>query len=185
MSSRLEEIRIHISSIIANTIKLAILVIVIKIAESIAGTDWNLPPPLQEVSGQVVFDVAMMAVIIYYGYAILKGVRFFLDLGAEAVVKSFGKSEVTIKRLAYDLIYLIALIVLWEAVSPVAVGVPRIGSLLFKVLGLIFVVIGFLILYDMFKTAYAMLVEVWEKTIDIISRKINDLFEKHVKPKKE
>jgi len=98
------------------------------------------------------------------------------DVAVDVMVRRLGiKEEMSPKRAVRDFIYIIALILVAAAVSPILAGIREIGTLLSKGVTLVILGIIIVLIYDIGRVLY----RVFEKKIESLADKLASLAERN------
>ena len=104
---------------------------------------------------ELIFTFISLLLLIYFGYFILIDVRFFLNLASKIVSAWLvGEEKSRVKLIAYDIAVIIALILLYELLAPLARGVQTIGEPLATAIQIGILAIGLLIVYHLAGQVY-------------------------------
>jgi len=147
-----------------------------------------LMPFLQQVSFMIPFlnlplvtvgSVTVLAVIGILLYRILSDIVALFNPVSKAlkiVLRGFAKERVTLaKRITYDLLFMIALLIILALILPPLSGLPGIGIYVAMALPLLALAIVVLIFWDLGKVIYSEI----EKLADLIADKLEELEDKH------
>lgn len=104
---------------------------------------------------ELIFTFISLLLLIYFGYFILIDVRFFLNLASKIVSAWLvGEEKSRVKLIAYDIAVIIALILLYELLAPLARGVQTIGEPLATAIQIGILAIGLLTVYHLAGQVY-------------------------------
>ena len=152
-----EEIAFNLRRFIKSMVKLALFYGILKVAGWIVGfVEFDLG--FVSFSSTIVFKWAEVAVVIYYGSYILRSSFFFLDIVSGAVTEALGLNEPKLpRRIGMDIIYIIGLVLAYEALIPFIAGFSSNfsrGKLIVSFAEVAFFFVGAAIVYDIGKSVY-------------------------------
>ena len=169
-----EEITKGIESLVSNTIKLGLALIVV----------WMITPV---VSGITLFDLdglvlssdhllstLNLIVIIYFGYRVLQALRTIFDITTKRLVGIVGITESTIKHLLVDCLYIVLAALLWVFLPPQFKLVPYMGELASRLASLTIFVFFLLVLYDLAKLLYRTFGDLYKEMVAKIARRLRE-----------
>lgn len=162
------QIRGNIESLLVNLLKAAVAIIVLQLVwTAVERTNQRieifLPPPLDI---DLIFDLARLIIAAYFGYRVLLSTRYFADMATDLVVARLQITRGMYARVTTDVLYLIAVLVSWSVVSPVAAKLPHVGGLLTLPTSLVFLGLTLLLLYDLLRIANRGLRWLWDAAIE-------------------
>jgi divalent metal cation (Fe/Co/Zn/Cd) transporter len=145
-------------------------------------------PFLQQVSFMIPFlnlplvtvgSVTVLAVIGILLYRILSDILALLNPVSKALkilLRGFAKERVTAaKRITYDLLFMIAILIIFALILPPLSGLPGIGIFIAAALPLLALAIVVFIFWDLGKVIYSEI----ERLADLIADKLEKLEDKH------
>jgi hypothetical protein len=169
-----KEISKSLESLISNSIKLALSLLVISmVAPAVSGVsliDFNG----FALSTDHLLSAANLIAIIYFGYRLMLALRTIIDSAAKRLVSTVGVTETTLKRILVDSLYIGLAIILWIYLPPQLRPIPNIGENAARAATLTVFVFFILVLYDLAKTLYGTFGEFYKELVEKISKKLHE-----------
>lgn len=169
-----KEITKGIESLVSNTIKLGLALIVV----------WMITPV---VSGITLFDLdglvlssdhllstSNLIVIIYFGYRVLLALRTIFDITTKRLVGVVGITESTIKHLLVDCLYIVLAAILWVYFPSQLKPVPYMGELASRLASFTIFVFFLLVLYDLAKLLYRTFGDFYKEIVEKIAKRLQE-----------
>jgi hypothetical protein len=167
-----KEISSRIGSLISNSIKLSLSLLVINmIAPAVSGFS------LMSLDGLVLSSDSLLiglnlVVIVYFGYRIMMALKVMIDFTAKRLVGTVGVTETTLKHLLVDCFYIVLAALLWVYLPPqLNIYAGEVASRLAAL-----IVFGFflLILYDFAKIVYRTFGDFYKEIVEKIAKKLHE-----------
>ena len=169
-----KEITRGIESLVSNTIKLGLaLIVVILITPVISGITLIDLDGLA-LSSDHLLSTLNLIVIIYFGYRVLLALRTILDITAKRLVGVVGITETTLKHILVDGLYIVLAALLWVYLPPQLKHVPYMGELAPRLASLIILVFLLLILYDLAKLLYRTFGDFYKEIVEKIAKRLRE-----------
>ncbi len=168
----MDEAKKKVLNLISSLLKLLVGILLVRSAGAILGDIVLFEVGQHSLSTRTTLNLLNFAVIIYFGYRVLVNLAYFLDKAVELIVRRFEAGEKAPRRIAHDITYVIIIVLVWEAISPLLKQVPEVGDYMVRGLGVILLFIGFLLLYDLAKTTYGVIKKELDKVLELIAMKI-------------
>jgi hypothetical protein len=167
-----KEITEGIESLVSNTIKLGLaLIVVLMITPVVSGiTLFDLDGLV--LSSDHLLSASNLIVIIYFGYRILQALRIMIDITTKRLVGIVGITESTIKHMLGDCLYMVLAALLWAFLPPQLKLVPYVGELASRLASLTIFVFFLLVLYDLAKLLYRTFGDLYKEIIAKIARRL-------------
>ncbi len=165
----------NVKRLLGSVLKLLIITVVLKLLGRVIG-EVEFTILFYTVKANVILSMVQMAATIYYGYYILRSSIFFMDKISSLVTKTLGLTESKLpRRIAMDIVYLIGLILVWEALVPMVSEIPRLGGLTLNAIQVVIILLGAGIIYDTGKHVFTLLEDRINSVIDRLSEYISRL----------
>lgn len=170
------EIRKRIRNLLGSIFKLTFALLFLRTISGVLNPNFVFTFSIADftITEEIVFGGLSLVFIIYYGYGILTNGSFLLDAASKAMMLKLGTEETKkTKAIAYDVTYLIALVLAAEALVPIGSSVPDFGPLFVKVMSVTFIALGFLITYHLARSLYSLMTS----QIDQAIKRVSQIFE--------
>ena len=161
------EVGEKITSLISNSIKLALILVFLsflrrQLQDSVVEA-FNLQIP-----SKLIVDAIRLAAIAYFGQKVVVSLLFLLNIISDRLSKILGFEETGgLKRIGNDIIYMIGLLLAWFGVSPLFAFLP--GKILGTILSVVFLILAALIVYDALRTGYDLFKEKFDRFVSQIT----------------
>ena len=169
-----KEISKSLESLISNSIKLALSLLVVgMIAPVVSGVsilDFNG----FALSTDHLISAANLIAIIYFGYRLMQALKIIIDSAAKRLVSVVGATETTLKRILVDTLYIGLAIILWIYLPPQLKPITQIGENAARAATLTIFVFFILVLYDLAKTLYGTFGEFYKEIVEKISKRFHE-----------
>lgn len=169
-----KEITKGIESLVSNTIKLGLaLIVVLMITPVVSGiTLFDLDGLV--LSSDHLLSTLNLIVVIYFGYRILRALRTIFDITTKRLVGIFGITESAIKHMLVDCLYIVLAALLWVFLPPQLKLVPYMGELASRLASLTIFVFFLLVLYDLAKLLYRTFGDLYKEMVAKIARRLRE-----------
>ncbi len=165
----------NVKRLLGSALKLLIITVVLKLLGRIMG-EVEFTFLFYTVKANMVLSMVQMAATIYYGFYILKSSIFFIDKISGLVTNALGLTESKLpRRIAMDIVYIIGLVLAWEALVPMVSEIPRFGGLTLTAIQVVIILLGAGIIYDAGKHVFKLLEDRINRIIDRLSDSISKL----------
>jgi len=161
------EVGEKITSLISNSIKLALILVFLsflrrELQDSVVEA-FNLQIP-----SKLIVDAIRLAAIAYFGQKVVVSLLFLLNIISDRLSKILGFEETGgLKRIGNDIIYMIGLLLAWFGLSPLFAFLP--GKILGTILSVVFLILAALIVYDALRTGYDLFKEKFDRFVSQIT----------------
>ena len=165
-----KEISSKIESLISNSIKLGLSLLVVNMIAPAASGITLISLNSLALSSDHLLTTLNLIVIIFFGYRIMMALKAMIDIIARRLVGAVGITETTLKHMLVDCLYIVLTALLWVYLPPqlstyVGEWVSRLGALIIFVFFL-------LILYDLAKLLYKTFGDFYKEIVERISEKL-------------
>jgi len=166
------KVKASLTELLSNGIKLAIALALIRfVAYALGEAEVSFFGVFSASVSQVLSLLNLLA-IIYFGYGMLQSLKTLLELASNRFVVMLGITGTAYRKAAMDIVYLLGILMIWSAVSPLISYTPEELSILRTLVGVVFLVAFALIFYDVAKIFRRNLKGLWDRMIDQISEAI-------------
>ncbi|MDH5786675.1 MAG: NTP transferase domain-containing protein [Candidatus Bathyarchaeota archaeon] len=167
-----KEISSKIESLISNSIKLDLSLLVINmIAPAVSGITLISLNGLALSSDHLLTTLNLM-VVIYFGYRIMMALKAVIDIIAKRLVGVVGVTETTLKHMLVDCLYIVLTALLWVYLPPQLN--TYVGEWASRVAALIIFAFFLLILYDLAKLLYRTFGDFYKGIVGKIAKKLHE-----------
>jgi choline kinase/phosphatidylglycerophosphate synthase len=169
------EIRRNVESLIVNTLKAGLTLVVLQLLRSAVeptSTWTHLASPLV---ASLIFDLSRLIVLAYFGYRILMSAKFLADRATDTVVSRLQITKSMYGRATADAFYLVVVILSWSVVAPIVAKLAEIGTLMDVAVNLAFLGFSLLILYDLLKILNRGFKWLWDEVIARLTQWVSTL----------
>jgi choline kinase/phosphatidylglycerophosphate synthase len=169
------EIRRNVESLIVNTLKAGLALVVLQLLRSAVEPTsmWtHLTSPLV---ASLIFDLSRLIVLAYFGYRILMSAKFLADKATDTVVSRLQITKSMYGRATADAFYLVVVILSWSVVAPIVAKLAEIGTLMDVAVNLAFLGFSLLILYDLLKILNRGFKWLWDEVIARLTQWVSTL----------
>ena len=169
-----KEIRDKIESLISNSIKLGLaLLVVTMITPAISGItliDFNG----LTLSSDLLLSTLNWIVVIYFGYRIILALKTIIDITVVRLVGVVGITETTIKHILVDCLCIVLFALLWVYLPPQLSQVSYMGEYASRLAALVIFVFFLLILYDLAKLLYKTFGAFYKEIVEKIAKRLHE-----------
>ncbi len=164
------EMRKRIPRIITNAVILIFLFLVFNIAPLFIPT--NITIPSINMNVDTVFRMILMLLVLAVLVRITSDAVVLADIFTNMVIAHLGiKSELPLRRVGKEAVYIIIDLLLYVAVIPFLSGIPNIGGGLVAIVSLIFLSAFIILAYDMWRIIHRTLEEMMDRIVEWVAEK--------------
>jgi hypothetical protein len=145
MSGEAGEVRKRTFLLVKNSLSLSFILIFLSILRPELISLINFAVQGLEISGDLVLNIIILLIIVYFGYSILLNVKYFLDLASARFARK-------------------------SLVTPILTPIQGIGSTAAKIVNIILLAVGFFIVYHLANQVYSLVKQEVEKLVPKLQR---------------
>jgi hypothetical protein len=169
-----KEITSGIKSLVSNTIKLGLALIVVMMITPVVSGITLIDLDGLALSSDHLLSTLNLIVIIYFGYRVLRALRTIFDITAKRLVGVVGITETTLKHILVNCLYIVLAALLWVYLPPQLRHVPYMGELASRLASFMIFVFFLLVLYDLAKLLYRTFGDFYKEVVEKIAKRLRE-----------